>query len=453
MPSWLALALVVALVGLCGCQQKKSRRTTRPTIDGTSITIDPSPLPDLVLANPVQMSTATSVSLSFTVADAGGGDASNVVWRVTRADGSQVAQGVIPTLLSGTTQGVTVEDGPQGVNQTFTIAVDPDGAIAESHEDNNTMEVTSVYVVTGQPLDGDLVINGAHPHGAIYYQDPEFHFFIENDSGQDLSGIQVSVRDEASGDVPGMPYTVKTAIPAHSVGPRTGGVGDEADGIFIAPFQSPNPVATPGRHVFHIVLDPNGAFAETNEANNDWRIVVDVPDGYGYWPLTPDMKTDVMFEDPHFHPADQQRYVTFHGWLHDFHPTKNLIGYDLIHATHAKYPGVAKNIVPFVLRREGTPVALAAPGFDLNRQRNYGVTEAGDAYFILPDGGIPVNGRLEYLFIVQEPNAVGEVRYSLDLDPDNVIDEQYEGTNAGQGAIDNNHAQWVIVMDPTGTTG
>jgi hypothetical protein len=466
-PVVLAFAVLPILCGLGGCGDSGTKRTiTKDTIPGSDITIDPALVPDLVLADPYQMSTDSSVTVSFSVANAGGGDAANVVWRVTRADGSVVREATIPSLPSGTIVPVSVSDGPQGVNQTFTVSVDPDGHIDESHEDNNVMDVTSVYVTTAVPLDGDLALNGVHTHNGIFNPDPGFHFFIENDSGQALSGVTVTVRDEATGeDLYGLPYDETSTIAAHTIGPRSG-AGDEQDGIYKAPYSDTRyaslPKATPGRHVYHVILDPTDHNAETNEANNDWRLVVDVPDGYGYWPLRDlntdpqgtTYKTDVMFEDPHVHPADTQRYITFHGWLHNFHMSKPLLGYDPAAVSDPDYAGVAQRIVPFVVKREGVAVTLPAPGLDPNRQKHYGVGPGGKAYFILPDAGLAAaGGRLEYLFIVKEENTVGEVDYSIDLDPDDVIDEQYEGTNLGQGAIDNNHASWVVVMDPLGTSG
>ncbi|MBA3709833.1 MAG: hypothetical protein H0W83_13550 [Planctomycetes bacterium] len=411
------------------------------------------------------MSSNTSVTIYFTVANAGAADAHNVAWKVVRADGSLVAQDVISSMPSGATVPLIVSDGAQGVNQTFTVSVDPDGLIAESHEDNNTMTITSVYVTTAVPLNGDLALNGVHNHGAVYAQDPSFHLFIANNSDQDLSGITVTVRDEASGEtLTGFPYSEGTIIPAHAIGPRNGHAGSaEEDGLFVSPWANSSlPKPSAGRHVYHVILDPDNHFSETNEGNNDWRLVVNVPAGYGFWPLQNGndltgntYKTDVMFEDPHFHPADTQRYITFHGWLHNFHPSKTLVGHDLINTSDPAYPGVSKRIVPFVLKREGVPVAVPAPGYDPNRQINYGVTADGKAYFILLDTGIAVNSRREYLFIVQEPQSIGEVNYSIDLDPDNVIDEQYEGTDSTRpgGSLDNNHASWVVVMDPLGTSG
>lgn len=461
-----AVSLSMAL-GMAGCGKSGQKRViTQATIPGTSITVDQSPVPDLVLAEPNQMSSNSSVTIYFTVANAGGADAHDVAWKVLRAGGSLVRQDVIASLPSGSTVPLSVSDGPQGVNQTFTVSVDPDGLIAESHEDNNTMTITSVYVTTAVPLNGDLALNGAHNHGAIYAQDPSFHFFIENNTDQDLSGITVTVRDEATGEVLNdFPYNESTTIPAHLIGPRNGYTNSiEEDGIFINPFADASvPKPSPGRHVYHVILDPNGAFGETNEGNNDWRLVVNVPNGYGFWPLYTantdpsgaTFKTDVMFEDPHFHPADTQRYITFHGWLINHHPSKQLVGLDLITGTDPNYPGVSKRLVPFVVKREGVPITLLTPGLDPNRQRNYTVTDDGRAYFTLPDAGLAPNADQEYLFIVQEPQSTGEVNYSIDLDPDNVIDEEYEGSDPNQvgRTIDNNHGSWIVVMDPLGTSG
>ncbi|MBA2481645.1 MAG: hypothetical protein H0V44_13350 [Planctomycetes bacterium] len=413
----------------------------------------------------MQMSTNSGVTIQLMVRNVGGVDAADVGLKATRADGTVVHQETIASMPAGSERMVMFSDGAQGVNQTFTIVVDPDNRIVEAFEDNNTITVTSTFIDTPSTLNGDLALNGVHTHGAVYFADPSFHLYIENNTDQSLSGITVTVRDEASGqDLYGMPYTESTVIAAHTVGPRSGNQGAEEQGIFRAPFSDPayasQPKPTPGRHVYHVILDPNGRFAETNEANNDWRLVVNVPSGYGYWPLSngtdtigDTYKTDVMFQDPHIHPADRQRYVTFHGWLKNNHPGKQLVGHDLINGSDPDYPGVAKRIVPFVVKREGVPITLIAPGFDANRQINYGVTAAGKAYFILPDAGLAPQANREYLFITQEPQSTGEINYTIDLDPDNVIDEQYEGTNMGQGPIDNNHADSVVVMDPLGTPG
>jgi subtilase family serine protease len=154
---------------------------------------------------------------------------------------------------------------------------------------------------------------------------------------------------------------------------------------------------TPGRHVYTLRLDVDNEVAETNEANNQRRIVIDIPENH-VMSATPQEKPDVRLQDPHVHQF--WNAVTFHFFIYNFHASTTL-------------PAVKWRVIRVqdgVVIKEGVVSNVVARSTAANAPpASFRYTEE----FKGPD--------VEYLLI---------------LDPDNEIDEAYENNNQVKFIID-----------------
>ncbi|MBA2481152.1 MAG: hypothetical protein H0V44_10860 [Planctomycetes bacterium] len=365
--------------------------------------------PDLRIEDPMQMTSTTSTRIMFSIANRNtpGEPVTGVVYQVRRDDGMVVRTATIPRLEPEAKTPVEVMDNTTG--RTYTVTVDPANAIPESQEANNSTTITSVPTQT-VPIAGDLRFIDAHHHGAYYFQDPLFHFFIENTTGADITNVVYTIREDGA-DLPGYPKTIDRIAP-----------GTPAE-MFQNPYEGITPKPS-GVHSYTVVIDPANAYGESNEGNNSNRSEISVPMTYGFWPGG--AKPDLQFQDPHYHGPQAGRVIVFHGWF------KN------------KHDSVATPPSHFLILRRGVPVAIPAPG-----PGNIGYTLDGSGKPVVQ--GLAPGQIVEYVVRITEPED-GDIPYSLIMDSENEVDEQHESSSADSW-VNNNRANCIVVMNPNGTSG
>jgi hypothetical protein len=376
------------------------------------------PLPDLRIADPMQMTSSSMVHLMFQVMNAGTRDASQVVVTVVRDDGKQVAGTTIASLSAGASASEAAMDDATGAGHTYIVTVDPVNTVVESIETNNATTITSVSGGTGTPIAGDLRFQDAHYHGAVFYRDPQFHFWIENTTSATVADVQYTIRQDGI-DLAGFPKTVASIA--------AGGKKE----IYESPFTGvPFADQPSGRHSYTVVIDPAGAYDESDESDNSNRSEVVLPATYAYWPMDASSKVDLRFQDPHYHGPQSGQIIVFHGWFTNAHPNRTLAG-----PFH------------FVVRRDGAPVALPAP----QPGRNLGYEIDTDGSGVVKEDIAP--GQIvEYVIHVQEAQATGDIPYTIDIDTRGEIDEQFE-SGSMDSWVNSNHVNFIVVMDPHGTSG
>ncbi|MBA3708777.1 MAG: hypothetical protein H0W83_08170 [Planctomycetes bacterium] len=362
------------------------------------------------------MTSATRIDLMFKSVNVGTAPATNIAYSVVRDDGKVIKTAVIPSLAAGASSDEMAMDDGSGAGHTFTISIDPQNTIREPNDANNVTTITSV-VDPSTPINGDLRFIDGHYHGAVFYRDPQFHFWIENTTAADLAGVPYTIRQDGV-DLPGYPKTA--GIPA---------AGKKE--IYENPFANvPFDGQPSGRHSYTVVIDPGNAFAETNEGNNSNRSEIVVPATYAYWPMNAGSKVDLRFQDPHYHGPQPGQIVVFHGWFTNAHDTLSI-----------------SQQFHFVIKRNGVPITLPAP----QAGRNIGYEVDADGTGLVTQPIAPLQ-KIEYVIHVYEPESLGDIPYSMDIDTRNEIDEQYE-SGAQESWINSNHADFIVVMNPQGTSG
>lgn len=325
-----------------------------------------------------------------------------VAYRLARADGSILSQGTTGAIASGGIATAHVMATGLADGETITLTVDPLDAVVESIEDNNErLFIAMVATPPPEPPPAppgsdaivDLQYNDSHYHQAYYYNDVAFHFLVQNPNRANLASgafnyaifdgetqiwkarisdvLAPSDADRAANRIP----TTDVMITANQLGYRP----------------------TPGRHVFTVHLDVDNEIAETNEANNLRRIVIDVPANRSM-ASTPQEKPDVRLQDPHVHQFWNS--VVFHFFIYNFHASTAL-------------PSVKWRVIRVqdgVVIKDGVVSDVAPRG-----------TPAGD----WPSS-----------FRYTEEFKGPDVEYLLILDPDNEIDEADETNNQVKFIID-----------------
>jgi hypothetical protein len=391
------IGVIVAIAATAGCSlnSKSSSGDSRPNA------------PELRIDRPMQMTSTTSTHLMFSILNWGLQPADGVSYKVTRDDGNVIKTASIGNLAPGAASDQSVVD--QTVGHTYTVTVDPDNRVTEAVEENNSTTITSVETPV-TPISGDLRFIDAHHHGAYYYQDPIFHFFIENTTSADITDVWYTIRQDGV-DVFGFPKKIDRISP-----------GTPAE-VFQNPYGGANDKPS-GHHTYTVVIDPANLLGESNEGNNSNRSEINVPLTYGYWPSGG--KADLQFQDPHYHGPQEGRTIVFHGWIKNEHSSIS---------TPASH---------FTILRNGAPVTIPAPG-------------PGNIGYTLDGSGKPMVQALapgqivEYVVRIQESES-GDIPYSLIIDSDGEVDEQYESSSANSWE-NNNRANWIVVMNPQGTAG
>lgn len=190
-----------------------------------------------------------------------------------------------------------------------------------------------------------------------------------------------------------------------------------------------------GPHTYTVVIDPANAHGETNEGNNSNRSEINVPLTYGYWPLG--AKPDLQFQDPHYHGPKDGRVIIFHGWFKNPHASQPIGSFR------------------FRILRRGVPITTPVPR-DARQARDGAIPLYGIGY-TLDSSGRPVVAGLapgqirEYVVRIEEPED-GDIPYGIIIDSENEIDEEHESGDE-RSWINNNRANWIVVMNPQGSSG
>ncbi|MBA3683798.1 MAG: hypothetical protein H0W72_00920 [Planctomycetes bacterium] len=333
-----------------------------------------------------------------------------VTYRLSRSDGSMLDQGTTGAIPAGGMVTVQVMADGLADGEMITLAIDPDGVIVEDVEHNNERPFTAMVAEPPPPPPPpppgttavvDLQFNDSHYHQAYYYNNLAFHFLVQNPNSQGVGSgaCHYTILDGDTqiwrGSITNVPAPndadrAANRIPTYDVFVGDGTIRDPADAT--RPYRP-----TPGRHVYTIRLDSDGVVAETNEANNLRRIVIDIPANQ-VMAATPQLKPDVRLQDPHVHQFWNS--VVFHFFVYNFHGSETLASV-------------------------GWRVVRVSDGFVVNQ----GVVEN-----LAPRG--TAAGAPQVAFRYTEEFKGPDVEYLLILDPDNLIDEDNETNNQVKFIID-----------------
>ncbi len=331
-----------------------------------------------------------------------GSAAAPVGWRVRGAGGGTLASGIIASLAPNTEVELMAHVGGVAANDVLTFDVDPDGVVAETQEANNSTTVTAIRPPESTTTDAiDLLFSDTHHHGAYYFRDPRFHFFIRNPNVNQLNAQNVTFVIYDNG-VERYRQTL-AEVRAPSPGQIEAGNGESDDYVGTDYEGKEVLVSTdslygaarpePGMHEYVIVIDPDNTILEANEANNMRRILVEVPPSRAL-AANPSDVPDMRHNNPHVHHYASG--AVFHFYLENF------------------TAGAGTLIIPWRLVDEDGAV--------LNSGQQV----------------VPAMGIVEEVFW-QPRQGVGEERYFLELDPGGTVPEADE---------DNNRAQFILDWTP-----
>ncbi|HYE07722.1 MAG TPA: hypothetical protein VEL07_19545 [Planctomycetota bacterium] len=329
--------------------------------------------------------------------------AAPVEWRVRGAGGGTLASGTVASLAPNSLVEVMAHVSGVAANDVLTFDVDPAGSLTETQEANNTTTTTAIRPPESTISDGiDLLFSDTHHHGAYYFRDPRFHFFIRNPNTRQVNASNVTFVIYDNGveryraTIPEVSAPTPGQIEAGN-GESDNYVGTDYEGEEIlvsteALYGSERP--EPGsRHEYVIVIDPDNTILEANEANNMRRIIVEVPTTRAM-AATPSVTPDFRHNNPHVHHYSSG--AVFHFYLENF------------------TAGSATLTIPWQLRHEDGTVLMS------------GNTD------------VPAMGIVEEIFW-QPRQGVGEERYFLELDPGRTVSEADE---------DNNRAVFILDWTP-----
>jgi len=386
---WMCATLAVALV-MGGCQDGGGGGSSAGPAPATS---GPVTGKDLHFANVMAMPLgdpgAMEIHATVRYRDSDGATATAINYQLRRESGAILGSGTIAQLEPGESRMLMIRASGIADRERLIVAVDTANTITEVLENNNTVQVTAVFAEQPTPTsDIDLSFGDSHYHGTYYYRDPRFHFFIHNPNtrGADVANVKVAIlangvqvwstvydriraptsAELAANDYPGKEITLGTA---------------EVFGT--------SAVAT-GRYVLTIIIDPDNSVAETNEANNFRRLIVEVDEAQSV-SMVPTDVPDIQLEDPHFHQFTGRNpnsgYVLWHFWV------SNISN------------GTEVRQVPWRLVHED------------GRVINTGTTAVGPQ-------------QLSEVIFSTPKDGDAETRYRLEFDPDNVVIERDESNNA-----------------------
>ena len=406
--SGICLAVFAALLTACGSSGGSNNDPPAPAAPAAPPATTPPPSApaqpgDVYLADVRSMmgngEFMADVDIGWSSPD--GAALASVGYRLSRGDGTILSQGTTGTIASDGIATVHVMASDLADGETLILAVDPLNAVEESIEDNNErMFIATVAepppeppaAPPGSPAVVDLQFNDTHYHQAYYYNDLAFHFLIQNPNAEGVASgaFNYAIYD---GDTEIWKARV-SKVEAPSSADRAAKRIPTTD-VMVARDKLGRP--TPGRHVYTLRLDVDNEVAETNEANNQRRIVIDIPENH-VMSATPQEKPDVRLQDPHVHQF--WNAVTFHFFIYNFHASTTL-------------PAVKWRVIRVqdgVVIKEGVVSNVVARSTAANAPpASFRYTEE----FKGPD--------VEYLLI---------------LDPDNEIDEAYENNNQVKFIID-----------------
>jgi subtilase family serine protease len=200
-----------------------------------------------VTVSPANPSTTQGVTVSATVTNSGSTTAGNVVWQL-KVDGALIAIGTIPSLAPNDSGSVSAANlGPYSAgSHVAELVVDPQNAIAESNEANNS--ANQAFVVTGLPdlVAGPVSVNPAAPTD----QQPV-----------SVSATITNSGTTAANDVTWLLYVDATVVASGTV-PSLAAGGS-------VPVSAPNvPPAALGLHLASLIIDTDNAINEEDEQNN-----------------------------------------------------------------------------------------------------------------------------------------------------------------------------------------
>lgn len=318
-----------------------------------------------------------------------GSVARRIGYLVRRDNGEVLAQGSITQLEPGEARlALMTVDGIID-RELLTMVVDQADTVAEANEENNSLSVTAVFGEQPNPsADRDLLFSDCHYHGVSYYRDPRLHFFIMNPNqrGVDAQDVAVAVQINGiqswSGSLDRVPAPTPEQLAAGSYQGRE--VTLTTRDIFGAD-QAPI-----GRQVLTVLIDPDNAIVEQNEANNYRRLVIEV-DEEQQITVVPTTVPDIQIEDPHFQQFVQS--TTWRFWISN-------VSLDL--------PG--QSVAWRLVREDGLVIQSGA--------EEVGSQQLKEVLFDVPKDGD------------------AEMRYRLILDPDNTIRERDEGNNVTPFIVD-----------------
>ncbi|NYZ60477.1 PKD domain-containing protein [Candidatus Micrarchaeota archaeon] len=206
----------------------------------------PAVYPDLTITNvtstPASTALGKNITIKTTVKNTGDEKATEVLLRVTCADGSSLTKTISSIGVgSSSTASLTCTPPSETGTQTISVSVDPENAITEKNEENNQGQVSVLYTAQPKP---DLSISASD----ITYQIKEvsgepsisLKIYVNNIGTEKATNVWVRANNK---------YAKISSISAGSKGYTT--IVLPADETQIA-----------------ITADPNGTISELNEENN-----------------------------------------------------------------------------------------------------------------------------------------------------------------------------------------
>ncbi len=243
--------LIVALMSLfCGGCGTKPASTLDLTFASAPLYSPPAPTSGQI------------VTISFVVAvNDSSSTPVSVPWRVFRDGVDGFLSGTTAAITPGTTAPQTVQVQEPSGTHSYDIVLDPDGAIAESDENDNVAGVTITWGGTPPPAGVDLyfavppAVSPANPAAGATFT---LSFTVGNATG-DGSGVG------------GFDWSIsRDGIPGYQTG-TIPGLGPNATQSV-----SLNLIESTGSHTFTVILDPNNTVSESNEGDNTQSVTVPV---------------------------------------------------------------------------------------------------------------------------------------------------------------------------------